>query len=352
VIEQTADMKSGAILKQGYLLKRSHNIQLSWKKRWFVLRHERLNIYKDEREYQLLRIIKLRETKLRSKDTKNHREHTLALAMPSKNYHLQASSEQERAEWVEALVQAGAPLAELSHDNILAGLDANVNANLTGNANLNPNPNPTSSPSLSPQNPPGSPGGKQADDEKIAKIKKERRFSDNISQAIAKAYQSDDNENTSESEDEFTGNALEKIPEEGVIKQSYLMKQTLVRKKWKKRWVVLREKGKLMYYKNDQEYELLKMIKLHHSTEIFQAPADKQHKKPFVFHLVTPKRVFYFAANSEEEMQEWITCLNANKEKHSQLATEEDLQPTTSPKEHPRKISHQEANNPPPLSLD
>lgn len=28
VIEQTADMSSGSIIKQGYLLKRSHNIQV------------------------------------------------------------------------------------------------------------------------------------------------------------------------------------------------------------------------------------------------------------------------------------------------------------------------------------
>lgn len=289
-IEETEEMKKGQILKQGYLWKRSHNIKHSWKKRWFVLRLERLNIYKDEREYELLRFLKLRESVLSTRKSR-HREHTFMLQVDHKKYDLQASSEEEKAAWVEALKSAGAiPSLKLgsAHDLYLSGGESNGSL---------------ASPALE-------------------KGKNEG--------AIRAGYFSDDNENTSESEGELP-NPLEKVPVEGVAKQGYLYKQTLVRKKWKKRWVVLRESGSLMYYKNDQEYVLLKLIKLHSTTEIGPSAHEKHHKKQHVFQLATAKRTFYFAAGSEEEMNTWVAVL---REKAKNLPPNSPASPSRAPQEH------------------
>ena len=74
----------------------------------------------------------------------------------------------------------------------------------------------------------------------------------------SKIYASDDNELTSddEGEEKLSAVGIDTVPKEGVIKQGYLLKQTLVRKKWKKRWVVLREGGKLTYYKNEEVFSI------------------------------------------------------------------------------------------------
>lgn len=50
----------GAVdIKNGWLLKQGRSKVKSWKKRWFVLRGDNLTMYKDEREYEPLRLINL-----------------------------------------------------------------------------------------------------------------------------------------------------------------------------------------------------------------------------------------------------------------------------------------------------
>ncbi|KAF9510298.1 hypothetical protein BS47DRAFT_1348222, partial [Hydnum rufescens UP504] len=55
---------------------------------------------------------------------------------------------------------------------------------------------------------------------------------------------------------------LEEANEEAIVKSGYLWKKGERRKTWKKRWFVLRT-VKMAYYKNEQEYQLLRLLDLH-----------------------------------------------------------------------------------------
>jgi len=165
------------------------------------------------KEYELLKIIKLKEIKLNNRTSRN-REHTFAILLDQsqkKTMYLQAGSDEERQEWLDAFVQAGAPAAS---DHQLLGLPEPQLAGSDSNTSLNTPSTPVKK------------AGPAPDDDKDRSPKAGRKSIDQ-----GRGYFSDDNdnENTSESEGELP-NRLEKVMAEGVVKQGYLLKQTVVRK--------------------------------------------------------------------------------------------------------------------------
>lgn len=92
------------IIKQGPVLKRTRRTK-SWKPIHLVLRANQLSIYKNEQETKLRHAINLSELTAvaRQKDPKRQSKHVFGLFSPSRNFHLEAATEPEAQEWVEAI---------------------------------------------------------------------------------------------------------------------------------------------------------------------------------------------------------------------------------------------------------
>lgn len=97
----------------------------------------------------------------------------------------------------------------------------------------------------------------------------------------------------------------------------YLFKKGERRRGWKKRWFVLRG-GQVAMYKNDKEYQLLRLIPL---TEIHTCAPIELKKHLFAFGIVTPSRTFYVKANSAAEVASWCSTVERAKEEMKAAGT-------------------------------
>ncbi|TIA78122.1 hypothetical protein E3P92_03956 [Wallemia ichthyophaga] len=98
------------------------------------------------------------------------------------------------------------------------------------------------------------------------------------------------------------------INEENVLRNGYLDKKGGGhRKRWKKRWFVLRP-TKLAIYKSDKEYRLLRLIDVSAMHTCVEVDVGKKHNN--VFGLVTPDRIFYLKCHSRPDMESWIDAVN------------------------------------------
>lgn len=77
----------------------------SWKPIYLVLRPNQLSIYKDKDATKLRHQISLSELTAvaRQRDPKRHSKHVFGLFTPSRNFHLEASSDKEAQTWVESI---------------------------------------------------------------------------------------------------------------------------------------------------------------------------------------------------------------------------------------------------------
>ncbi|TIA87073.1 hypothetical protein E3P99_03408 [Wallemia hederae] len=98
------------------------------------------------------------------------------------------------------------------------------------------------------------------------------------------------------------------LNEDNVLRNGYLDKKGGGhRKRWKKRWFVLRP-TKLAIYKSDKEYRLLRLIDVNVIHTCVQVDVGKKHQN--VFGLVTPDRIFYLKCHSHLDMESWIEAVN------------------------------------------
>ena len=103
-VTQFGSYEYDRIIKQGPVLKRTRRTK-SWKPIHIVLRANQLSIYKNEKESKLRHAINLSDLTAvaRQKDPKRQSKHVFGLFSPSRNFHLEAATEQEAQEWVEAI---------------------------------------------------------------------------------------------------------------------------------------------------------------------------------------------------------------------------------------------------------
>ncbi|KAI9257900.1 hypothetical protein BY458DRAFT_441127, partial [Sporodiniella umbellata] len=79
----------------------------TWKKRWFVLRTTKLAMYKDRKEYKLLRLIDLHEIhKVVQVTTKHKYKFVFAFVTAKRMYYVQAQDQNEMNEWFALISQA------------------------------------------------------------------------------------------------------------------------------------------------------------------------------------------------------------------------------------------------------
>ncbi|KAJ3102367.1 hypothetical protein HDU96_009652 [Phlyctochytrium bullatum] len=119
---------------------------------------------------------------------------------------------------------------------------------------------------------------------------------------------------------------LNTLKVEKVLLNGYLMKKGEKRKTWKKRWFVLRATI-LAYYKNEKEYELLKIIPLAEVHTIAEVRDLKKRKN--VFGVVTRQRTYYIMCETKEQMDDWLTKLKeAHREVHRLIKKEMSQTPS------------------------
>ncbi|RKP02533.1 hypothetical protein CXG81DRAFT_24820 [Caulochytrium protostelioides] len=104
----------------------------------------------------------------------------------------------------------------------------------------------------------------------------------------------------------FTPTASSTLAGEQILKAGYLIKKLGRRRKWKRRWFVLRG-TRLTYYKNDKEYKLLSVI---HLLDITSVTVHDDAKMLHVFSLGTSHgKTLYIQADSNTRRNEWVTMI-------------------------------------------
>ncbi|KAF2718885.1 PH-domain-containing protein [Polychaeton citri CBS 116435] len=108
------------IIKSGEVLKRTRKTK-SWKTIYLVLRPNLLSIYRDKDETKLRHQVQLSELTAvaRQRDPKRKDKFVFALFSPSRNFHLEAKTEQDAQEWVE-LIRREARMDEAEEEMVLA----------------------------------------------------------------------------------------------------------------------------------------------------------------------------------------------------------------------------------------
>ncbi|KAG0302213.1 hypothetical protein BGZ98_007688 [Dissophora globulifera] len=98
-------IQEGQVLKAGYLMKKGERLKI-WKRKWFVLRTSKLAYYKDSKEYELLRIIDIRDIHRAAEVPQKHKSGVFVILTPRKTFTLQAQTIDEMHDWIEAIDQA------------------------------------------------------------------------------------------------------------------------------------------------------------------------------------------------------------------------------------------------------
>lgn len=93
-------------------------------------------------------------------------------------------------------------------------------------------------------------------------------------------------------------------------KDGFLTKQGGSIKTWRRRWFVLKDK-KLVYFKTKTDVEATGIIELE-ADSFVRDERDKDKKRKFMFSVGTSRRVFFMHADTETEMQQWITAIKGN----------------------------------------
>ncbi|KAI8375412.1 hypothetical protein EDC96DRAFT_497213 [Choanephora cucurbitarum] len=326
-------LKAEKVLKSGYLLKKGEK-RRTWKKRWFVLRSTKLAMYKDKKEYKLLRLIDLHEIhKVVQVTTKHKYKFVFAFVTAKRMYYVQANDQQEMDDWFNSVNKAKEEQRLYDADDDTSSVDRDqefakdVIASYRQNhvVSVMQNQRRRSSGLIE--------TSKSATDttSKLKPVdipKKTNNFpvvssystSQSSEYVLGQSYplsptsdfqQQNGLEGVASSEDdeEYSVDRANIESEENrnrVLVEGYLLK--LGRNKgWRKRWFVLRT-DTLAYYEDDKEYSPHRIIPLHHiidSLEIEPVSKSKQN----CFKIIIPKRSYVLCASTEADMDAWLNAL-------------------------------------------
>ncbi|KAI9473457.1 MAG: hypothetical protein EXX96DRAFT_578041 [Benjaminiella poitrasii] len=345
-------LQTEKVLKSSYLLKKGEK-RRTWKKRWFVLRTTKLAMYKDKKEYKLLRIIDLHDIHKVVQVTSKHKyKYVFAFVTAKRMYYLQANDQKEMEEWITILNQAKQDLRlydadddtssinrdqEFANDVIVSYNSKTVNNNQCRRSSNNNGPYDNI---ISPlQHEPASTSMKP-----IIIPKKKNQANDHMASskalseyALGHSYplspSSDQNAQlhaiegviSSEDDEEYSADKAKIQSEENrskVLIEGYLLK--LGRNKgWRKRWFVLRT-DTLAYYENDKEYAPHRIIPLQHiidSLEIDPISKSKQN----CFKIIIPKRSYVLCAPNEANLDAWLNALVVAIRRAKKIVEDDDM---------------------------
>ncbi|KAG0250052.1 hypothetical protein DFQ27_009645 [Actinomortierella ambigua] len=100
-------LHEGQIVKSGYLAKKGERLKI-WRKRWFVLRTSKFAYYKDSKEYELLRIVDLRDIHRAAEVESKNKVGVFVLITPKRTFTLQAENAAAMHAWIDAINSAKA----------------------------------------------------------------------------------------------------------------------------------------------------------------------------------------------------------------------------------------------------
>ncbi|GAA6058342.1 hypothetical protein JCM3770_001979 [Rhodotorula araucariae] len=106
----TGRLSDNIALKSGYLMKKGER-RKAWKKRWFVLRGGQLAMYKNDKEYRLLRLIPLTEIHAVAPIELKKHLHAFGIVTPRRTYYVKADSPDSVTSWCRLIERAKAEYA-------------------------------------------------------------------------------------------------------------------------------------------------------------------------------------------------------------------------------------------------
>ncbi|EME86115.1 uncharacterized protein MYCFIDRAFT_4449, partial [Pseudocercospora fijiensis CIRAD86] len=325
------------IIKTGEVLKRTRKTKhpQTWKPVFLVLRPNLLSIYKDREETKLKHQVNLSELTAvaRQKDPKRKEKPIFALFSPSRNFHLEASSDTAAQEWVE-LIRQEARMEEREEEMSLAG---------SGSANAVPSADDRTA------------GYSSSDAEAFGRSqplpkRRERTsvgfgnrksshvdysgadhgsysdFSDSGFGAAARmsalslAHTEGRPSTSSANPSQMSGLALgtdenkratyptddERVIHHGWI---YLLKSKSGVRQWKKVWMVLRPKA-LAMYKNEEEYTALLILPFASIIDAVEIDAVSKSKTSCM-QIISEERNYRFCAVDEDSLARWLGALKS-----------------------------------------
>ncbi|KAI7893429.1 uncharacterized protein EV154DRAFT_152232 [Mucor mucedo] len=315
-------LQTEKVLKAGYLLKKGEK-RRTWKKRWFVLRTTKLAMYKDKKEYKLLRIIDLHEIhKVVRVTSKNKYKYVFAFVTAKRMYYVQANDQADMDDWFNLITQAKQEqrlydadddTSSINHDqefakDVVTSYKSNhIIQNQRRQSSGGGTYDFVSPPDFHPTKPVDIP--KKSSSTPLSEYAIGHTYPLSPSSDHTNQMSVIDGIASSEDDEEYGVDKANIQSEESrnrVLIEGYLLK--LGRNKgWRKRWFVLRT-DTLAYYEDDKEYSPHRIIPLHHiidSLEIDPVSKSKQN----CFKIIIPKRSYVLCASTENDMDSWLNAL-------------------------------------------
>ncbi|KAI9768187.1 MAG: hypothetical protein M1840_005017 [Geoglossum simile] len=323
-VNQNGSFEFDRVLKCGTVQKRARKTK-TWKPIYLVLRPNLLSIYKNSEETKLRHQIDLSELTAVAflKDRKQKRLHMFGLFSPSRNYHLQASSEKEAHEWAE-LIRHEARIEEEEEEMFLASPGVQPGADKSffekgieeqrrwkeerlGSSS----PEPTAIraiPNMQSQSLDysGNELGSYSDLSDSAAAGGIRGSSSLSLTQQETLHRSDGTRNLSQASGFDINQEEERVAWHGYL---FSLSTKAKVRQWKKAWVVLRPKN-LAFYKNDEEYSAQLIIPLSNiisAVEIDPISKSKTH----CMELIAEEKRYRFCALDEESLDKWLGALKS-----------------------------------------
>ncbi|KAH0563086.1 hypothetical protein GP486_002341 [Trichoglossum hirsutum] len=336
-VNQNGSFEFDRVLKCGTVQKRTRKTK-TWKPIYFVLRPNLLSIYKNSEETKLRDQIDLSELTAVAflKDRKQKRHHLFGLFSPSRNYHLQASSEKEAQEWVE-LIRREARIEEEEEEMFLASPCVQHRGDRSFERSMeerrrwkeerlgSSSPEPIELPPIGSITTTTRAGFRAAPSMQSQSLEYSGNelgsYSDLSDSAVPGGVRGSSSlslpqrealhrTDTARNLSQASGFDLNQ-EEERVVLHGYLYSLTTKAKvrQWKKTWVVLRPKN-LTFYKNDEEYSAQLIIPL--SSIISAVEIDPISKsKSHCMELIAEEKRYRFCAPDEESLEKWLGALKS-----------------------------------------
>lgn len=351
------------IIKAGPLLKRTRKTK-NWKPVYLVLRPHIVSIYKHQDESKLRHQLNLCDVTAvaRQRDPKRRDKHVFGLFSPSRNFHLEATSEVEAQEWVEAIRRQAR--MDMPEDEVFltspggassayTGFERSIDASISPTANAGadgdsssdgetygqsqslPKRNHRASVAMGNRKPSqadysGAEQGSYSDFSDSALGPTARMSALSLSPTSIRPSSSNQPLPTANSiygpsaggpsidvrnASQMSGIALgleenkkacrasddERVMCHGWI---YLLKSTSGVRQWKKVWMVLRPKA-LAVYKNEEEYTAMIVLPFPSIIDAVEIDAISKSKRSCM-QIISDERNYRFCAMDEESLAKWL----------------------------------------------
>lgn len=301
---------SEAVLKTGWLYKRGGRTK-AWKKRWFVLRRDRLAYYKDETEYETRRVVPINDISGITYDAGSKRS-TVSFYIRDKKAHLQTDTRESANEWADNLKMA-IKISDVQHS--LPSLAIDINTNKSAKA----------APSMGQQisgSMPLSRSVQFSDDDLSAAVMSEDDLASPLSRAST--FHEDIDQSV------HPNDAIDRDNNDKVIIEGYLRRHIPKSLRGSaKVWAVLRPYG-LYLYPDNKEYRPVRILSFNEIIDASDLPdvdeisGSQQHKRniKYRFQVITKEKALKFSVEDEKSLDDWLGALKSrlemkeSKEKH------------------------------------